>query len=513
MTHSNNQNSLAESVCVVANIVTLRTLPIEGSKSAIVKGYYASGDGGGGTYHLDAQDHSSVDNGGSIIVAADGGRWKLRYDGYITAEQFGAKGDWNGSTGTDDSAAFERINMHLTAFGGGNILLRRRYRVVNGWAISSGNVSIDGTGTGEIFSLGTVGPAISALNASHITLRGLRSSIPRTNLRNQKINLFFQTCNYVTVESCHTDGGVAGIWTYTCNDVVIRDCIVDTPKADGIHFGQGSQRCKAIGNTVINAGDDAFSTTFYNGTPRPSDIVFANNIVNGTVWGAGVAVYSADRVSVSNNQIHNTAVFGVVVTTNAGGGLCTDIEVASNNISGACLAEKLPESYWNGTDPNLDPPITSPLHKSAMVLGGSVVKATGNQIAHVRSWPQGQQRTGVTLNGGDRITFSGNSLLSVNGDGVNTGMEPLSQLSISGNNFHSVLGVGIRCTGPVSDMAEITNNTFGYAGPIGSGEDWMIMLRNAGQVRVAITGNVSSAGRGVSVDGTSVNALVAGNYQ
>lgn len=66
---------------------------------AMVTGYYTSGDGGGGLYVLDTNDATTTDNGGTVIVGADGGRWKLNTT-EVSLEQFGAKGD---ST-TDDTA-------------------------------------------------------------------------------------------------------------------------------------------------------------------------------------------------------------------------------------------------------------------------------------------------------------------------------------------------------------------------------------------------------------------------
>lgn len=65
----------------------LKTTP---SKFARTKGYYAGSQVGGGLYWMDAADTTSADNGGSIIVATDGGRWRLVLDGPVTIEQFGA---------------------------------------------------------------------------------------------------------------------------------------------------------------------------------------------------------------------------------------------------------------------------------------------------------------------------------------------------------------------------------------------------------------------------------------
>lgn len=86
---------------VVDSVATLRTLPNTGTSRAFLTGYYAPGDGGGGEYWLDLSDTTSADNGGTIIVAADGGRWKLIIRTFLSVKQFGAKGN---STNNDKSA-------------------------------------------------------------------------------------------------------------------------------------------------------------------------------------------------------------------------------------------------------------------------------------------------------------------------------------------------------------------------------------------------------------------------
>jgi hypothetical protein len=96
---------------VVATIAALRTLlKTSPSKNAFVTGYYAAGDGGGGVYWLDASDTTTADNGGTIIVASDGGRWKLAQLSGVSVKQFGAKGDGT----TVDTAAFTNAISALT---------------------------------------------------------------------------------------------------------------------------------------------------------------------------------------------------------------------------------------------------------------------------------------------------------------------------------------------------------------------------------------------------------------
>ena len=88
----------------VTNIAALRALSKTAVSSSFVAGYNAAGDGGGGTYYLDPADTTSPDNGGTIIVATDGGRWKLSsISVFASVKQFGAIGDGV----TDDSAAMQ----------------------------------------------------------------------------------------------------------------------------------------------------------------------------------------------------------------------------------------------------------------------------------------------------------------------------------------------------------------------------------------------------------------------
>jgi hypothetical protein len=86
---------------IVQNLAELRTLSKSVYAFAFVAGNTVKGDGGGGDYYYDASDITSTDNGGDVIVAADGGRWKFmtmkfRPAGFFTgngskAQRFGDK--------------------------------------------------------------------------------------------------------------------------------------------------------------------------------------------------------------------------------------------------------------------------------------------------------------------------------------------------------------------------------------------------------------------------------------
>lgn len=85
---------------VVVSIAALKTLDKNKYTKALTAGYYAAGDGGGDAFYLDAADTTTADNGGTVIVATDGARWKSFTPKILNARRFGAKAD-----GSDDATA------------------------------------------------------------------------------------------------------------------------------------------------------------------------------------------------------------------------------------------------------------------------------------------------------------------------------------------------------------------------------------------------------------------------
>lgn len=99
----------------VDNIVDLKAIDKTKYTVCEVLGYYAQNDGGGGLYWYDSGDTTSTDNGGTIIVATDGARWKLQTFGQpVSVLQFGAKPDGV----TDASSKISDALVSLGATGG-----------------------------------------------------------------------------------------------------------------------------------------------------------------------------------------------------------------------------------------------------------------------------------------------------------------------------------------------------------------------------------------------------------
>lgn len=92
----------------VTNLAELKTLPkTGGTKRAQTSGWGVAGDGGGGTYRLDEADTTSAGDDFLIILATDGGRWKLTHNGVVSLRQAGA--------GVDATVCTARVNAAFAA--------------------------------------------------------------------------------------------------------------------------------------------------------------------------------------------------------------------------------------------------------------------------------------------------------------------------------------------------------------------------------------------------------------
>lgn len=95
---------VGQSQIQVDSVAALRLVDKTQYRFAHTTGYYGKGTAGDGDYYYDSADISSLDNGGTIIVADDGGRWKLLFNGGVSVLQFGVKAD---AGATDNSVRLQ----------------------------------------------------------------------------------------------------------------------------------------------------------------------------------------------------------------------------------------------------------------------------------------------------------------------------------------------------------------------------------------------------------------------
>jgi hypothetical protein len=262
---------------VVGTIAELRDLlKTSASTDAHVTGYYAAGDGGGGLYRYDSTDTTSTDNGGTIIVAADGGRWKLVQIPPTTFRQWGASsGAANNYTSllnalTDVSAYGQRLLLTQSSSTG----------LITGNGGASAPVisitkplSIEGDGgvyaaINPSLSSGTVSTlVVTPSNGTDFTLmriEGIALHNPATGLRTGRHGIFLDT---------RTVG-------HNLPKFTLRDTII----------GQGSDSI-AIGLYHLNDGGANVNGGMYTALVQ-------NNVIKGGV--------RLDNTGDSNSFLHNT---------------------------------------------------------------------------------------------------------------------------------------------------------------------------------------------------------------
>jgi hypothetical protein len=181
---------------VVNSIAELRSLDKTVYAKAQVLGYYAPSDGGGGVFQYDSTDTTSVDNGGTFIVATDGGRWKLVLVGDVTGKQFGMKFDGV----TDDGPAMANAVAYC--------LSTKRKLVLN-----AGDAVIDG----EEFVLNS---PITIEGAGRNSTRLIFKDVPTKTVRTYAAwRAEYDVANY----SVSSDAAIACGFVISSANVFLRD--------------------------------------------------------------------------------------------------------------------------------------------------------------------------------------------------------------------------------------------------------------------------------------------------
>jgi hypothetical protein len=307
---------------VVGSIAALKAL-VKGSasKHAFVTGYYAQGDGGGGAYYLDAADSVSADNGGSIIVAADGGRWKLSAPGFVSVRQYGAKGDG----AADDTAAIQsaiRVFRKVVFPAGTYKTTGTIYLPTNSELIGTAGCTVDYAGIGAAFANETPGTRIYAWRVSELivsTTTGeaafAMDSVSTSEFRNVNalgftigFDLFSPTsgfCVYNRFYNCRGQGGsinyrlrgtssnanvfsgcraggfsTCGFQLTDANDNTLQACQIESSNGNGVEF-VGTAAGLTTGNRVNNCRfEGAMTYGIKYGTNCSNDVFIGNQFVS-----------------------------------------------------------------------------------------------------------------------------------------------------------------------------------------------------------------------------------------
>lgn len=273
-----------------------------------------------GIFYHDASDTTSTDNGGTIIVGADGRRWKRQITGntYLL-EWFGAKGDGTTINTTSIQAAFDALRVvkcRLIGLGG-------IYLVDNTITIGNGSATAISTWhNGLTFELPASGVDLGSSG------NGVLSSIKATG------------ANFTGTEPIIKING--GIHSFKWRDMII-DC--NNLTANGVEFNH-PLKCQVKNVTVVkqkssvatygikilSRDNAAYAAPHTAGTTQGAmENVFKNFSVrdpNGSASAIYIAGGKVNNIGFSRNKFVNCE----WVRGNASGG--TDISVTDNYIDG-----------------------------------------------------------------------------------------------------------------------------------------------------------------------------------
>ena len=218
----------------VGSIDELRALKRKKYSFAYVTGYYTGSSDGGGWFIADTADQTSSDNGGTVIVAADGTRWKRQLQEWVAPQMFGAFGDGV----RDDTIAFNKalsLKWRVVIPSGkykidGDLIVRDKARnFPGGYMIDGAGVELVGSGKLIIDSCKRIN--ISGIDAPDMTLaiRGMWFSAIdscrfKTIVYGDAAGFGFSSNYWLRFVSCIYQNIIFDVHAVNANEIVYDGC-------------------------------------------------------------------------------------------------------------------------------------------------------------------------------------------------------------------------------------------------------------------------------------------------
>lgn len=265
----------------------------------------------------------------------------------VSVKDFGAKGDWNGTTGTDDTAAFQAAFANA---GGRGIYIpgtTAAYKVSGTIAVSTANTRVFGDGpaskifmaftssgpTGGILfdvtasgvefdsiaidSTGTVNSPVATINHYAIRFHGT-SGTHLTNLRVRNLSFTNLPWND-TLGAVVTTHAVYVQWA---DNVTVRDTRIDNVAGAAVFFS-GVTNGYVLNNKINDTGWYSIQLNDLVSNSRISGNAITGTLPGDRVWGGSINAMS--------NSSTGTACGG---GTSAGCAVIKNVEIDHNYISG-----------------------------------------------------------------------------------------------------------------------------------------------------------------------------------
>lgn len=501
-----NCNALETPICV-DSIVELREVLQTQATRVLVAGYYTPSDGGGGYYALDSEDQLSSDNGGTVIVATDGGRWKLSTSGIVSVKQFGAVGDGVKNDGVRIQAAVHALggkrlffpkgeyitsaitlshSIELVGEGPDSVIKQaafsnRFFIQINGVGtqVSLFDLTIDQNKANQSYGQGkfainctSIGngidhPAILHVERVHVTNScegAIRFLGDRTEMNRELL----------TITSCRFTNGSESKSSPQYNTFTIYIADAATATIDNCHFehlptgtGEGIPAITVAGTNV--------STVQY------SKLTITNNYISGYgryTIGSGVGVIDmyiwSQNVVVTGNRIENSHVVPIRGKVNA-----DNVFISGNVIH--TVTQHIPSS---GSGISIVPATVIPV-MGRYIITDNIVKDSGFR---------GIEIAGNADNKPELMQISNNIIDGV--DEIGVSISNVNHFAIMNNMISNCMGSGITlsyCEG----NGKISDNMIRNSGSTGIG---YVGVQKS--LSLTVSGNIIDAptGQGVSIE-------------
>ena len=382
----------------------------------ITNGAATAGDGGGGTWvYVDgAAPATYVDNTGTIIVPTGGdgsGAWLRQYDGYIDAR-------WFGLSGTNDTTPIQNAINAASATLVGQTVIFHQLSPVAQLELKS-NVRLLGVSRESTGLIGVAGydQVLIAKSADAVSGASLENLLVRGTGSSQGLSVFDHN---VRLEDC--------------DDILIKDCLIDDIRGDGIIILGGSNY--TIRDSVIDGvtNDNRNGISIISGNEILIDNCHFTRLSEATKPGAidiepDAATETCSNITVSNCYFENvTGAFGCVQL-----GLgAAQADYAANN--GPAVNFRFVGNQFGAgiTNPYLFRIIQTQTADETVIPNNIVVE--GNQSV-------GGSSGAYLVNGVSGVVFSDNQWRDQDGDVRIGDLNPVFNISIEESElFHECMG-------------------------------------------------------------------------
>lgn len=461
-------------------------------KSVYVTGYLgtAAPSGIAGMFVRDDSDTTTADNGGTVIVAGNGKRWKRQYSGAPLIDWFGTKGDGITDDTTAVAAAFAYAlakTGKLNGYAGSN------YKVSAKIAITAGNFDFDGcnclftnaisnaTAADSMFEMASTSisnvrlagfrVAGTSNNGHIVSVLGALSTGPqfitleRIWVQSNAGNGKDHSGNPIPAQLLYAYGGMTlkvngcvtylsgGIWCEQTLKIHINDATIDSPPAGRLVY------LKACNNVVVDG-----ACVFNGGTTDQLDIEGCNGVLvqgNRLKGGTGRQFYAhgvSSNIAFKHNQheVYTLTSNAVEFTTAVASPVAKDNSLAFINGSGS------PVTFTKSGIAMVDEPGGGFLSYGLRIEGnGFIVNSlitiaslisVGSALNSVRS-PRINSNVLAILGGGSVSTITKGIDLSANVLGAL--VEENQYGATTGNTMTTGISVAASCTG--TRLIENTN--------------------------------------------------------